>query len=323
MTKYRAIPLKSFLGKAFEDAGSKSYNVAITNEQPMLRSDGPNRLLIYCGSFNPPHIGHMSCFADGLDDCFKEYKDKGGVLAAIPCPLDDEALFSKKKQPRMLTRTQRADLIAGHLLNETSNNTAAVPIQIWSTSQLSGVADFVRLVSLAASREGFPIDFIVLRGGDHMYFDRVIRSPRAIDPQCSRLLFSEAAGRFNPDAWIDEKPRRFQGGWGDWDFMGVSSSVSTGDQLQIWSSSQGASPKWSPGGKSEVRLLIAQTGSTDNGGEVPKLGFSSTRVRKVVAEGLAEFETGVDRETLIAKLRDAGALSPQMLASLLIVGKKD
>lgn len=318
------MPLRAFLAMAFKEAGSDSYSVVDTKEEPMLLSEGPNRLLIYCGSFNPPHIGHMSCFSDGIDDCVKEYNNKGGVLAAIPVPLDDEALFSKKNLANMLTRTQRADLLADHLLDadKNSNSIAGTAVQVWSTSKLWGVSDFVRPVASAALSEGFPIEFVILRGGDHMYFDRVINSSRSIHPQCSRLLFSESAGRFNPDTWVDGKPRRFQGGWSDWDLKGVRSSVSTGEQLQIWFSSQASTPVWSPDGDSEARLLIAQTVSIADLSEKPKAGFSSTQIRKVVAEGLAKCGTEGDREVFVAKLREAGALSPQLLASLLIHGNR-
>lgn len=322
MSTYRAIPLKSFLAKAFEDAGIDSYSVIGTKDDPMLRSDGPNRLLVYCGSFNPPHIGHVSCFADGIDDCVREYKDKGGILAAIPIPLDDEALFSKKKLSKILTRTQRADLLGEHLLNASNCSILATNVQVWSTSKLSGVADFLHPVASFASTKGFPIEFVVLRGGDHMYFDRVIQSSRHIHPRCTRLLFSESAGRFNPDTWVDGKPQRFQGGWSDWAPNGTSSSISTGEQLQIWSSSQAATPTWSPDGGSEARLLIAQTGAANEATEGPKSGYSSTRIRKVVAAALIEFETSADRAVLIAKLQDAGALSPEMLASLLVAGMR-
>lgn len=258
-----------------------------------------------CGAFNPPHIGHATVIADGLQHCISE---KRGLLAAIVAPLDDTAIQQKSdrtraaqpvadpgaKPPLLLSSRQRCDLLTGYFHGGDSNVSARnrPRIQVWGPGRLRGVAEFPGPIAAVAAAEGFVVDFILLRGSDHMHYDKPQRTSTSYDAQCSTIVFTEVAGRINPQTWLNGKPRQFDGGWTPW-----TSTAWANDRAHWWCRFEGPEA-------SELRLL------THTDPKQSESGFSSTQIRKIVAGGGS-------REELAQRLREAGALSADLLVSIL------
>lgn len=60
------------------------------NSPPRLRSDRMNRIIVYAGCFNPPHVGHQALLTYVFNHC----KDIN-VVAAVIIPADDDAVKEK------------------------------------------------------------------------------------------------------------------------------------------------------------------------------------------------------------------------------------
>ena len=75
---------------------------------PLLSKDRVNRVLVYCGAFNPPHVGHLGV----LNHAFQNSPDLNFV-AGIVYPLDDEQIERKNiisNRCLALSEEQRSDL---------------------------------------------------------------------------------------------------------------------------------------------------------------------------------------------------------------------
>ncbi|KAM4066798.1 hypothetical protein HRG_000820 [Hirsutella rhossiliensis] len=80
------------------------------HDSPILRPNrAPNHVLLYPGSFNPPHRGHQAL----LDHVLRNAGDDLFLAAAIILPTDDDKLAAKNtkdEQPFLLTKAKRANL---------------------------------------------------------------------------------------------------------------------------------------------------------------------------------------------------------------------
>lgn len=92
-----------------KDAKFRPFNNGHAKDPPLLRSRGVNRILIYPGSFNPPHKGHMQL----LNHVFHNAGDDLQIAAAIILPVDDVRLAIKtrhEKRTLVLPRERRNEL---------------------------------------------------------------------------------------------------------------------------------------------------------------------------------------------------------------------
>lgn len=262
-----------------------------------------------CGAFNPPHIGHATVIADTLQHCIDDPK-LGDITAVIVAPLDEIAGQQKaaKKQaaqpdpaakpPLLLTSRQRCDLLTSYFHGSASNVSAQLRprVQVWGPGRLRGVAEFPGPISTAAAAEGFQVELILLRGSDHMYYNKDQKTSFSYDRNCSAIIFTEVAGRINPETWDNAIPRPFTGGWTPWN------QITRGNGIRpFWSCQYNGGS-----GASELRLLVnsAKTRS------IAKGGFSSTKIRNIV-------DAGGSQSDLTQKLRKAGSLSVELLVSML------
>lgn len=271
------------------------------NEKPFLRSDQTNHILTYTGAFNPPHSGHMEILADG----FKNSGPGLNIVSSFVVPLPDRGLQAKEDArksaepaPRqvMLTLKQRAELVMAHLRGTESLRELACKTKVWSFPEVNPIPGYMRRVIELAAADGFDVEYVSLKGPDHLWYDRPINHPALI--LCNKIIFSEIQ-RANENTWVRGRPRRLRGGWSRWSEI----SNETGDDgvtKSVWECTLKT-----PAG-SVLRLL-----TDDN--EADKPDISSTRIRKVILESAP----GEDMEALVQKLRDAFVISPETLVEFL------
>ncbi|KAF5000415.1 hypothetical protein FGRMN_1746 [Fusarium graminum] len=91
----------------------RPFNNATAKKPPLLRPRGVNRILLFPGSFNPPHQGHL----DLLKHVFDNAGEDLNIIAAIIVVTDDDRLEMKmedKNTSIILPRKQRANLWRGN-----------------------------------------------------------------------------------------------------------------------------------------------------------------------------------------------------------------
>lgn len=271
------------------------------NDKPIVRSDQTNHILTYTGAFNPPHSGHMEILADG----FHNSGPGLNIVSSFVIPIPDDGLQAKEDArkstepaPRrvMLTLKQRAELVMAHLRGTEELKELACKTKVWSFPEFAPIPRYMRRVIELAAADGFDVEFVSLKGPDHLWYNSPIRHPALI--LCNKIIFSEVQ-RANEDTWARGRPRRLRGGWSRWSEI----SSETGDDgvtRSVWESTLKT-----PAG-SAVRLL-----TDDNEADKPEI--SSTRIRKVILESAP----GEDLEELVQKLRDAYVISPETLVEFL------
>lgn len=137
------------------------FDYGFAHTAPSLEKDQLNRILVYPGSFNPPHIGHR----DLLDYAFHNSSRDLNVIAAIILPLDEDSLarkFEGEKETLILSKEQRVSLWNGdHKLGPGPS--------FWvfggSTDEWPS---FQHHLSEATAKDGFEISFIALAGPDYV-----------------------------------------------------------------------------------------------------------------------------------------------------------
>ncbi|GJC90749.1 hypothetical protein ColLi_13587 [Colletotrichum liriopes] len=126
--------------------------------RPLLKRGQKNRVLLYPGCFNPPHLGHYNI----LRRAFEGSQDIN-VIAAIVLLLDDDSLEAKceaKGQSLVLSRSERACLW---------RSDARVLPQWWIYD--GSVRDWYWLredLENAIAIDGFDFQFASVLGPDHI-----------------------------------------------------------------------------------------------------------------------------------------------------------
>lgn len=271
------------------------------NDEPFLRSDQTNHILLYTGAFNPPHEGHMDILADGF------YNSGPGlnIISTFVVPIHDHGLQAKEDArkntapaPRqvMLTLKQRAELITAHLRETEALRELAFKTKVWSFPELDPIPGYMRRVMELATADGFDVEFVSLKGSDHMWCDRPIRHPALI--LCNKIIFF-AIRRPDEDSRVEGRPRPLMGGWSPWSQI-FNETGADGVTRSVWECTLK-----DPAG-SAVRLL-----TDDDNTQGP--GTSSTRIRQIILDSAP----GEDVEVLVQRLRDACVLSPETLVEFL------
>ncbi|KAG8161969.1 hypothetical protein KVR01_007734 [Diaporthe batatas] len=283
--------------KAWKNAKSGPLDNVLSDPDHkfLLRPDRANHIIIYPGAFNPPHRGHIDTLLDG----FKNSGPGLNIVATIVAPTGDNELRAKEATRRakgepatqvMLDQRQREDLLRGGLASLTG---LASHTKVWTFPGLDPFKGYLEVVKNLALAEGYAIEFLSLKGPDHLVFDRPILYPTY--PNCRKIIFTEATRRMDKEAWQqDGRPRNLKGGWKPWSCIGRIHAA--GREGVVWRSTiEGA-------GDCEVRLLT----DPDRTG---KLETSSTKIRNLMTDP----QKKKDRKSLDEELEKAGAFCIDML----------
>lgn len=281
---------------------------------PSLRAGKKNRVVIYCGAFNPPHTGHVACLVDALQHVAKD-PDLGDFVACIIVPLDDEYLLlkeenkianepsaSKTTTPMTLSGKDRADLLSSYIHSAASGLDAQLrsKVQVWAPARAKTVTDIPQLLAAEARNKGFDMDFILLRSCEYLYYgDKgATRNPRVIHPQCSMVIFTNVGGRNNDGIWqADGSLRPLEEPWTKWEALVVNEDLGEGVSRTVWSTK---SPT------SEQRMIDTRNTLKS------EPSFSSSQIRRLLYA--SDFK---DRGTLEKDLREAGAIHAGKLILML------
>jgi hypothetical protein len=153
-------PLEPYIRRALDIPTSVIFTPSNHVRTPTLHKDRVNRILIFCGSFNPPHRGHKEALCHAF---FRSGTDLN-IIAAFIVTLSEESVKFKQLRrsrndiPIVFTKEQK--------------------LELWNTSGLYGGwhwcypgrklgcrREFLR-ISKEAAKDGFEIQFINLYGED-------------------------------------------------------------------------------------------------------------------------------------------------------------
>jgi hypothetical protein len=159
---------------------------------PLLSKDKVNRVLIYPGSFNPPHVGHLSV----LRHAFESSPDLN-IVAGIVVPAIDEQIGGKNYRSRrhlVLSREQRLELW---------KRDARFPAWAFVFNDKC-IMEFQEKIAKAAKKDGYEILYIRLGGPDS--WDFIWPRRHMSNGNCAEYLISDAA-RSAPFLGPDGVPR--------------------------------------------------------------------------------------------------------------------
>ena len=130
---------------------------------PTLQHGTTNRILIYRGSFNPPHKGHLALLNYAFANCWRDLN----IILAIILPLDDHSVFSKVSSTESddrkllkLTRDERVKIWLGY---------GGLPGYYWVFPDFSFEWPlFEDNLLIEVEGAGFSLEFCYLFGADHM-----------------------------------------------------------------------------------------------------------------------------------------------------------
>jgi hypothetical protein len=145
---------------------------------PLLSKDRVNRVLMYPGSFNPPHVGHLSV----LRHAFESSPDLN-IVAGIVLPMAVEHIEEKNYRSGrclVLSREQRSELW---------KRDARFPAWAFAPNYKSSV-ELTEKIANAAKKDGYEILYIKLGGPDAWDFSW---PHRHVYTNCTEHLISDAA----------------------------------------------------------------------------------------------------------------------------------
>lgn len=149
-----------------------------------LHPNNTNRILIFPGSFNPPHKGHL----EYLGFCFKHAKEDLNLVAAITIPADDDNLEDKKgpeKAEILLSKAQRVKLWKEHVGALPWNWIYDLPRATFEKFQMG--------LQTAVQKDGGKIEFVHL-----LHPEDVKPEPKLTSEWGTRILLASNCGRVPP-----------------------------------------------------------------------------------------------------------------------------
>jgi hypothetical protein len=155
------------------------FDYGISHYPPCLRSERTNRILLYPGSFNPPHHGHLEL----LHHVFA--RSGCDIVAAILIPLDDNRLIRKCRavgEDLILFKKQRVELWRGKYWPHDWLWVYDRTEQEWE--------EFRCLLTNRTIDNGFDVSFILLCGPDYV---RQHGLPPPLSWGCSDAITSDVS----------------------------------------------------------------------------------------------------------------------------------
>lgn len=150
---------------------------------PLLSKDKVNRVMIYYGAFNPPHVGHLGV----LCHAFQSSADLN-IVAGLVYPADVSQIETKNltsNRRLVLSEEQRSELWERDVRFPTW---AFVPRR----REYGSTDDFETKIAIAAQKDGYEIGYIRVMGPDG--WD--INNPRRhMSSRYSEYLITDAARR--------------------------------------------------------------------------------------------------------------------------------
>jgi hypothetical protein len=156
---HRTARLEKYILRAHfgEDLNSNEmiFGNSPTRVPPTLENDRINRIIIYPGAFNPPHLYHMQVLRHGLQRSGQDLN----VITAIVLPQDDEEIVEKRNRTIFFPMAQR--------------------LRLWGADSHfwvygGGHAEFElfkdRLERIIV-QDGYQLEFVLLCGGDNIKND--------------------------------------------------------------------------------------------------------------------------------------------------------
>lgn len=207
--------LKEYLQKAYKE-------VRLTSEDDLgtfrllegtLSPERENLILVYGGSFNPPHKGHIDVILSGL-------RPELGAVALVILPSEDFHLRYKltSSYPEFfLSRKRRAELLNAIDLIPKSK------VWVWSNTWYPFKPFTEALVRLAKA-DGFKVAFSHMIGPDNLDVEDALDNYPYRFP---RMLISNKARHVSSSFGSDGKPVKWKG-FGDWSRNEVNSARANG-----------------------------------------------------------------------------------------------
>ena len=127
---------------------------------PLLSKDKVNRVMIYVGAFNPPHVGHLSV----LCHAFQSSADLN-VVAGLVYPLSVDYIVSKNYHSNrrlVLSERQRSELW---------EKDVRFPAWAFAPRTYDTLKDLQTKIASAAKKDGYEIRYIRVTGPDNWDID--------------------------------------------------------------------------------------------------------------------------------------------------------
>ena len=131
-----------------------------TNVTPKLNRNQTNRILVYNGSFNPPHQGHLHL----LEHTFYHGSHDLNLIAAVIHPGRDDRIEEKRKKAGSNFRFGRDER------SMLWKRDVRFPNWAW-VHEAHGLAGFLRRLKDVTSSDGYDVEYVHLRGpcsDDHL-----------------------------------------------------------------------------------------------------------------------------------------------------------
>ena len=165
------VRLGPFAGRVYDSLSSEASNNANrpfndnqARDPPLLRPWGVNRILVFPGTFNPPHMGHLNL----LNHIFENAGHDMFLSGAIIIPSDDAQVQKKlrhEQQPFILPREERVQLW----------REAELPDKSWVFDR--GYEDYRTFVTRLREEmkpSGIELQFVLLAGPDWVRCDFLV-----------------------------------------------------------------------------------------------------------------------------------------------------